>query len=150
MNVNIIYYTKTDNTKKVLDAIASVLSLKHKVNFIQVEQATEKEVTGADMIGFGSGIYAGNFGKPMIEFIGKLKGIKDKNTFIVSTSSSGKTNAHKRFKKLVTEKGFKLVNEFACKGYNNWGPFKLVGGIAKGHPNEEDLNKAKDFAKFIF
>ena len=28
-----------------------------------------------------------------------------------------------------------------------YGPFKLVGGIAKDHPNEEDMKNAADFVK---
>ena len=34
-----------------------------------------------------------------------------------------------------------------CKGYDTFGPFKLVGGIAKGHPDEEDMKNAVDFVK---
>ena len=29
------------------------------------------------------------------------------------------------------------------------GPFKLVGGIAKGHPNDQDLEDAVEFYKGI-
>lgn len=30
-----------------------------------------------------------------------------------------------------------------CKG-KSFGPFKLVGGIAKGHPNQEEVKKYKE------
>ena len=39
--------------------------------------------------------------------------------------------------------------KFSCKGYDTYGPFKLVGGIAKGHPDEKDLTAAVDFYKEI-
>ena len=42
-----------------------------------------------------------------------------------------------------------MVGKFGCKGYDTFGPFKLVGGIAKGHPNEEDMINAADFVKGI-
>ena len=39
----------------------------------------------------------------------------------------------------------KVIGKFGCKGYDSFGPFKLVGGIAKGHPNEKDLEAAVNF-----
>ena len=31
------------------------------------------------------------------------------------------------------------------QGYDTFGPFKLVGGLAKGHPKERDLEQARAF-----
>ena len=41
----------------------------------------------------------------------------------------------------------KVIGKFGCKGYDTFGPFKLVGGIAKGHPDEEDIKNAVEFVK---
>ena len=41
------------------------------------------------------------------------------------------------------------IGKFFCKGYDTYGPFKLVGGIAKGHPDEKDLMAAVEFYKGI-
>ena len=35
------------------------------------------------------------------------------------------------------------------RGYDTFGPWKLVGGIAKGHPNARDLDKARAFYREI-
>ena len=43
----------------------------------------------------------------------------------------------------------KIAGKFSCKGYDTFGPFKLVGGIAKGHPNDKDLADAVTFYKGI-
>jgi len=32
-------------------------------------------------------------------------------------------------------------------GFDTWGPFKLIGGMGKGHPDEQDLNEAAVFAE---
>jgi hypothetical protein len=40
-----------------------------------------------------------------------------------------------------------VVRDFACKGWDTWGPFKLVGGINKGRPKEKELDMAREFAK---
>ena len=47
--------------------------------------------------------------------------------------------------KISAEKHCPVLGEFSCKGYDTFGPFKLVGGIAKGRPNERDLEQARTF-----
>ena len=37
------------------------------------------------------------------------------------------------------------MGSFGCKGYDTFGPFKLVGGIARGRPDETDLKNACQF-----
>ena len=32
-------------------------------------------------------------------------------------------------------------------GYDTFGPFKLVGGLAKGHPTADEIRKAVEFYK---
>jgi flavodoxin len=36
---------------------------------------------------------------------------------------------------------------FSCKGYDTFGLFKLIGGLAKGHPDDNDLENAVTFFK---
>lgn len=42
----------------------------------------------------------------------------------------------------MDKKRSKVIGKFGCRGYDTFGPFKLVGGIAKGHPNEEDIKRS--------
>lgn len=43
------------------------------------------------------------------------------------------------------DKHDKLVGRFSCKGFDTFGPFKLIGGVAKGHPDDRDLAAAVEF-----
>ena len=46
----------------------------------------------------------------------------------------------------------KSCNEFGgfrCRGFDTYGPFKLVDGIRKGHPDETELKTAVEFYKRI-
>ena len=36
---------------------------------------------------------------------------------------------------------------FQCRGYDTYGPWRFIGGIARKHPDETDLRKAELFAK---
>ena len=46
---------------------------------------------------------------------------------------------------LARERGCPVLGSFGCRGYDTFGPFRLLGGIAKGHPNERELEKARSF-----
>ena len=42
--------------------------------------------------------------------------------------------------------GCAVLGTFGCKGYDTFGPFKLVGGLAKGRPDEGDLTAPAAFS----
>ena len=46
---------------------------------------------------------------------------------------------------IIEDKHDKLVGRFSCKGFDTFGPFKLIGGVAKGHPDDKDLAEAVEF-----
>ena len=37
------------------------------------------------------------------------------------------------------------IAAYDCMGFDTFGPFRLVGGIAKGHPTAEEIRGAVDF-----
>lgn len=49
--------------------------------------------------------------------------------------------------KAIESKNPTVVGKFSCHGYNSYGPFKLVGGTGKGHPNDQDIADAIEFYK---
>ena len=48
---------------------------------------------------------------------------------------------------IIDDKHDNLVGRFSCKGFDTFGPFKLIGGVAKGHPDDRDLAAAVEFYK---
>ena len=48
--------------------------------------------------------------------------------------------------RLLRSKGYRTVGIFSCPGFDNLGPFRLVGGLNKGRPNDADLAAARSFA----
>ena len=54
---------------------------------------------------------------------------------------------HKALWILLQNKGFMIVNEFGCKGYNMNSILKYFGGLNKGRPNDEDIKNAELFAE---
>lgn len=61
----------------------------------------------------------------------------------------GGSAAFQSIEEVVKSKQGKVVGKFSCKGYDTFGPFKLIGGIAKGHADDKDLADAVTFYKGI-
>ncbi|MCK4358430.1 MAG: flavodoxin family protein [Candidatus Cloacimonetes bacterium] len=130
------------NTEKIAKVMAKVLNAK----LVKPNEIDINELSKYDLIGFGSGIYGGKHHKVLLNFVDKLFQGQNKKAFIFSTSGTNK-DYNKSLKEKLLEKGFDIVGEFSCKGFDTWGPFKIVGGINRGRPNEQDLKKARKFAE---
>ena len=53
---------------------------------------------------------------------------------------------HAPLRRLLARKGFRVVGEFACRGFDTWGPLWLTGGLNRAHPDDRDLARAEKFA----
>ena len=96
------------------------------------------------MIGFASGIYFSKFHQSLLGFAEKNLP-NNKKVFLICTYG-GNAN-YKSIEQILSKKHSKVIGKFGCKGYDTFGPFKLVGGIAKGHPDEEDIKNAVESVK---
>ncbi|APA96489.1 hypothetical protein [Nocardia seriolae] len=47
----------------------------------------------------------------------------------------------------MERKGFEVVDTFSCLADDTYLPFKIVGGIRKGRPDDADLAAARTFAE---
>lgn len=133
------------NSEKISKVMAEVL----KADMIRTKDVDLNNLDNYDLIGFGSGIYYGKLHKNILQLIDKMPITSNKKAFVFSTSGQGKENYNKLVEEKLKEKNFQVVGSFACRGYDTFGPLKLFGGIAKGRPNENDVEKAKDFAKHL-
>ena len=142
MKVLIVYNSvHHGNTEKIAKVIADEL----KAKMVKPTEEEVNKLSEYDLIGFGSGIYMGKHHESIFQLVEKLPADKDKKAFVFCTSGSSK-NYNEPLKEKLTAKGFQVVGEFSCKGFDTYGPFKLIGGINKGRPNEEDCRKAQEFA----
>lgn len=146
MNTVICYYSRHHgNTRKVVQAMAEG----HPVELIDVTHHPEADLSRYDLIGFASGIYGFDVSPALIQFIQKNLP-RDKRVFFVYTYGGAKGPGMKSARKAAAQKGAAVLGEFGCKGYDTFGPFRLVGGLAKGHPNEQDLQNARAFFHTLF
>jgi flavodoxin len=131
------------NTEKVAMVMAEELD----ADYVHTDRAKPETVEAYDLIGFGSGIYFGKHHKTLLQFVESLPPVTHKRAFVFSTSGDGKLKHHAALKEKLVKRGFAIVDEFCCKGWDTVGPLKLFGGINKGRPDEKDLAAARAFAQ---
>ena len=54
---------------------------------------------------------------------------------------------HSPLREKLQSKGYMIVDEFSCKGFNTNSFLKYFGGMNKGRPNAEDFKHAEEFAQ---
>ena len=130
------------NTEKVVKAIAE----KHpEIELIDAAKTILKDLASYDLIGFASGIFYGKFHKALLSFITENLPLR-KKVFVMYTCGSDRSESYlKDIKDLIKSKDSTLVATYSCLAYDTFGPFKLIGGLNKGRPNEDDIQKAVDF-----
>ncbi|MFX0062500.1 MAG: flavodoxin family protein [Candidatus Hermodarchaeota archaeon] len=139
------------NTEKIANVFAKVLDAQIKTP----RQINPEELQEYSLIGFGSGIYDGKHHRSLLDLADKLPQVTDRKAFIFSTCGVpgiGMTEEvvvknHASLREKLQSKGYMIVDEFSCVGFNTNSFLKLFGGINKGRPNAEDLKHAEEFAQ---
>lgn len=128
------------NTKKLCEAIKKeyndVVLLNVKEDAIALEEY--------ELIGIASGIAYGKFYKE-IEQVTKEKIPEGKNVFLMYTCGKLGQNVTKSIEKTLSSKKCNVLGTYGCTGYNTYGPLKLIGGMNKANPTEDELQGAVKF-----
>ncbi len=145
MKTAIVYVSKHHgNTKKLVDAIAA----KEEVTLIDGTSQKEINLEEYDLIGLASGVAFGKYYPQMLEFI-KNNLPDNKNVFFIYTAGDPRKMYDAAAKAICERKNCKSLGTYFCKGFDTFGPFKLVGGISKGHPSQEEIEGAVEFFRKI-
>jgi len=142
-----------NNTEKIANVFAKVLDAQIKMP----QQINPEELQEYSLVGFGSGIYGAKHHTALLDLADELPQVINRKAFVFSTTGapitfgeSAVTKAleqHKPLKEKLQSKGYVIVDEFICAGFNTNSFLRLFGGINKGRPNAEDLKHAKAFAQ---
>jgi len=145
----VLYSYHHNNTEKIAKVLARVLDAQIKTP----QQVNLEELQEYSLIGFGSGIYGAKHHEYLLDLADRLPRVTNKKAFIFSTSGiTGKAKVakdHSLLREKLQSKGYIIVDEFGCKGFNTNSFLKLFGGMNKGRPNAEDLKDAEEFASSL-
>jgi flavodoxin I len=134
-DVSVVVDSRGGNTRNVADAIAEEMG-------ISAKDVTPGLIDDAKLLFLGSGTYKGKPGEAMMKFIGSgnFSGRKVA-LFGTSASLAGGQKMITVMTDALTKKGATIAGAYHCKGKMlviNW-----------GHPDSEDLENAKKFARMM-
>lgn len=142
----IVYSYHHNNTARIASKFSEVLNADVKTP----EEIIPEQLQEYDLIGFGSGIDSGKHYRPLLDFVDGLLEVKEKLCFIFSTSAlQGKAKVdkdHSLLRQKLQSKGYIIIDEFSCKGFNTNSFLKYFGGMNKGKPDSLDFKDAEEFA----
>ncbi|MBU3136145.1 EFR1 family ferrodoxin [Clostridium gasigenes] len=142
MRVNLIYFSATDRTAKVVKEIGSAISDELFENDITLEENRNEGLvfTEKDLVIVGVPVYAGRVPKFLVEYFNKVKGNNTLVIFVVTYGNRAYEDALLELKNTFEENGFIGVGATAFVGEHSY--TELLGS---GRPNKEDLEIAKKF-----
>ncbi|MBD5494410.1 MAG: flavodoxin [Lachnospiraceae bacterium] len=133
MKVEVRYYTRSGNTKKLAEAIAKAVGVEART----VDEPLKEDV---DILFLGSSVYAYGVDDSIKKFISNID-VRVGKVVNFSTAALIKST-YKQVGKLLEKKGItQAEEEFYCKG--------SFGSIHKGKPDEKDCKAAAEFAKKV-
>jgi flavodoxin len=143
----VLYSYHHKNTEKIANVFAKVLDAQIKTP----QQINPEELQEYSPVGFGSGIYGAKHHKSILDLANELPQVNNKNAFIFSTAAlTGEKKLakdHSTLREKLETKGYRIVDEFQCKGFNTNSFMRFFGGMNRGRPNAKDLKNAEEFAQ---
>lgn len=142
----VVIYASTHhgNTRKVVEAIEKECD----IEVVDATRTHEKDLKEYDLIGFASGIFFTKFSEQVLNFA-RVNLPVNKDVFFIATAGNPMNGNFNSIAEIAKDKKCNERGRFQCKGFDTYGPFKLIGGIQKGHPDEADLKAAVEFYKGI-
>lgn len=134
MSIQVRYYSRSGNTKKLADVIARTAGCK-------AEQIPAPVNGRADILFLGASVYWGGISSDVKEYIQSLDKNKVGKVVVFSTSALAE-RAFPQIQKRLQDKGIPVDGRnFYCRGE--------FTALHKGRPNQDDLESAKNFTTNI-
>ena len=169
MKVLVTYFSQSGNTEKIAKAIWEQASQANEADCKKLKDITPEGVAGYDVIFIGSPLHSGSLAAPVKECLGVLKASSGQKMagFITHMAPAYPDQDMGAFtepiKAACKEKGIEYVGCFDCQGFLAETMHAPVQKMLKmsdeqwtdmvkqmtGRPNEEDVEKAKAFAREV-
>lgn len=128
------------NTRKLVKTIAE----NYEITLIDASEQPFADLSDYDLIGFASGIDFGKFYNCVEQFL--VDNLPErKYVFFLYTCAKTSDRFTTKMRLEAQKKNAWILGEYGCKGYNTYGPWRLIGGMNKKHPDDTDLTGALAF-----
>ena len=132
------------NTKKLVDAIVEAHP---EIDTLDVKSLGKNEYPDLHeyhLIGVATGIYYSEIDKAMARVLTNVLQPQDKVFGLMTYGGKNKWYG-KDIDGICRMRQAIFMGVYGCPGFDTWGPFKLTGGVQKGHPTAEEIKGAVDF-----
>ena len=149
-NIRLIYFSPTQTTKKIVEAIAKGISLNETKHcditpFIFDEKYCEEIIN--ELVIIGVPVYSGRVPLHAADRLRKLKGSNSPAIIVVVYGNRAYDDALLELSNIALERGFKPFAAAAFIGEHSFSSEFFP--IAQGRPDADDLNKAAEFGMKI-
>jgi flavodoxin len=162
MKILICYHSETGNTEAVAKSMAEGLA-DQEVVLLAASKVDPASLCSYDVVFLGTGIYGGAIGKTLKNLMSQCTELPPKFVLFCTHANPDPAiyrGAFKKIEKQLTDKSCQICAQFQCIGENRnqqivdmllktMPTMKPALEASKGHPNSQDLEKAKEFAHAI-
>lgn len=140
--VNLLYFSPTDTTKKVVRAVGETIGEIHGEYNISVPKSRKENVEFGpdDILVVGAPVYAGRVASMAMDYFKNVKGDNTDAVFITVYGNRDYEDALLELKDIFEAQGFIGVAAGAFVGEHSY-----TDKVAGGRPDSQDLAIAKDF-----
>lgn len=141
----ILYRSKHHgNTKKLVDALVAAHPEIDTIDVATLGKEEYPDLSPYHIIIVGSGIYYTKFDKDVLRVCDHCLRDGDNVIGLMTYGGAAKFNGGD-LDGVCRMKMATLMCTYGCPGFDTFGPYKLVGGMNKGRPNQEDIDGAIEF-----
>lgn len=132
------------NTKKLVDAIVEAHPEVDTLDVKQLGKDEYPDLSSYHLIGVATGIYYSEIDKDMARVLSNVLKPQDKVFGLMTYGGKNKWYG-KDIDGICRMKQAIFMGVYGCLGFDTWGPFKIVGGVQKGHPTADEVAGAVAF-----
>lgn len=147
MKCLIIYYSLTNSTSQIAENIS--VGLKEAgvdIRLCNIKDENLPDLQEFDLLGIGTPVYYFQIPINVLECIDRLQNKNKIKSFAFLTNGTYAWDAGNMLKKALLKRGFSICGWFYSHGAGYFLPYNKRGCLASpGHPDSEDLARAKKF-----
>ena len=149
MNVTMVCFSQTGNTRKVAEAMSEAFRESgHAVRIVPLLKVTPQDAATGDLLGIGAPCFSSQAPTPVKAFLRSLPAQGRRPAFVFATSGGAPGRVLYDLASLLMDKGAAVVGGFLAHGELHH-PAPCLLGRLPDRPDEEDLARARRFATAV-
>ncbi len=149
MNVVLIYFSQTGNTRRVAEKMAEAFrEAGHVTRTVSLKKASPQDVVAGDLLGIGTPCFSSQAPTPIKAFLQNLPPLDHKRAFVFATSGGAPGRVLYDLTRLLQSKGADIVGGFLTRGELHH-PAPCLHGRMPNRPDAEDFAQARRFATAV-